>query len=82
MEFERLVKELISDDLLLNTIEQLLSNKRAGFESEYLPKIDIVNRYIENQLTQSKDKANIIEKYDVNYDSLNRFFLRVLQSRK
>jgi len=81
LEFKVLVHELIKDDLLLKDIHQLLVNKRTGFEAEYMPRIDTINRFINYQLERIADMSKEIDKVDVNYESLNQFFLNILEKK-
>ena len=50
MEFERLLVQ-ITDEALLDTINDLLVKKKAGFEFGVEPKIPIINEFIETVLT-------------------------------
>ena len=80
MEFEVLVDELIDEEALLNDIRQLLDDKRTGFEAEYKPRIDSISEFINGQLQRLSDKAQSIDKTDVDFESMNRFFLSVLEN--
>jgi len=81
MEFELLVKELIDDELLLKDIHQLLNDKRVGFEAEYMPRIESMSRFINEQLERLADIAKSIKKIELNYDSLNQLFLDTILSK-
>lgn len=49
VEFEKLLIT-IKDDKLLKIISKLLAEKRAGFESKYIKKIEPLNEFIEREL--------------------------------
>jgi len=81
-EFTTLVDALVDDELLRSDIETLLANKKRGFEAEYGPRINSISDFIDAQLQRLKDKAQVADKADNNYESMNRFFLLVLGSGK
>ena len=80
MEFETLVDALVDDERLLGDIRQLLKNKRAGFEAEYLPRIDSISLFINTKLQRLVDKAKKVERGEAGVKSMNDFFLSVLEN--
>lgn len=78
MEFEILVNELVRDNELKLAIHKLLEDKRKGFESAYLPRIDVISNFIESELIRFKDKAQYQSKAETDFSKLNPFFIDVL----
>lgn len=78
MEFETLVNELIQDQELKTAIHKLLEDKRQGFESAYLPRIEVISQFIESELSRFKDKAQEQPKHDSDFSLLNPFFQKAL----
>ena len=56
MEFERLLAE-IHDNQLVETINGLLSRKKAGIEFGLEPKIPIINDFIEEKIKHFEDSV-------------------------
>jgi len=71
MEFEILVKQLVSDRPLLEAIEKLLEMKRSGMEMDNVQQIPVITEFLRNQLARlatvdaqlanSKDPAQLDE---------------------
>lgn len=78
MEFETLVNKLVEDGELKSAIRKLLEDKRKGFESAYLPRIEVISDFIETELARFKDKAQEQTKIETDFSNLNPFFLDVL----
>ncbi|AUI87733.1 hypothetical protein BS333_15115 [Vibrio azureus] len=78
MEFEVLVNELVHDETLKCAIQKLLEDKRQGFESAYLPRIDVISDFISSELERFKDKAQEQQKSETDFSQLNPFFIDVL----
>lgn len=76
VEFETLVHELVQDAELKQAITELLEDKKKGFESAYLPRIDVISRFIETELTNVRVKAP--EQVEADFTLVNAFFIRVL----
>lgn len=81
MEFEVLVNELINENHLESAIHKLLKDKRKGFESAYLPKIDIISNFISAELVRFENKAQKQLKSDSDFKDLNPFFIDVLNGK-
>ena len=71
MEFEVLIKDLITDHSLLEAIDKLLTMKRAGMEMDSVPQIPVITDFlrkqierlatVDAQLANSKDPAQLDE---------------------
>ncbi len=79
MEFETLVDKLVSDEFLLHDIKELLTNKKQGFEAEYMPKVESISSFINTELTRLSNKSQVLGKPELSYDQLNDFFLETLK---
>jgi len=75
MEFETLVKTLVDDERLLKDINQLLADKKKGFETEYAPRVDSISEFVNAELERLEAKTQQIEKNDMDFEAINRFFL-------
>ena len=78
MEFVELIDELVHEPQLKLAIEKLLADKRKGFESAYLPRINIISEFIAAELARFKDKAQEQAKQETDFSLLNPFFTNVL----
>jgi len=78
MKFAELVEELVHEPKLKAAIEKLLTDKRKGFESAYLPRIDVISEFIETELLHFKETAQEQEKQETDFSLLNPFFADVL----
>ncbi len=81
MEFAELVEELVHEPKLKLAIEKLITDKRKGFESAYLPRINIISEFIESKLLHFKEKAQEQEKQETDFSLLNPFFDDVLNGK-
>jgi len=81
VEFAELVEELVHEPKLKSAIEKLLADKRKGFESAYLPRIDVISEFIETELLHFKEKAQEQEKQEADFSLLNPFFEGVLNGK-
>jgi uncharacterized protein len=57
MAFESLVAELIHDRAVLDSVALLLEQKRQVGEAELLPRIAVLNTFIENSLSELQRRA-------------------------
>lgn len=78
MEFEVLVNTLIHNPELKAAINELLANKRQGFEADYLPRINIISRYIEAELNRFQNQQPNPVIPPASFNALNRFFINAL----
>jgi len=79
MKFSELVDFIIVNPNLKNDINQLVEEKKSGFESKYGPKIDTINNFIEGSLEEFEKygKSEKIKKRDSSIKDLsilNDFF--------
>jgi hypothetical protein len=77
-EFESLVNAVVDDSQLLLAINQLLDQKKAGFESKDMPRIDIISNFITAELKRFSKLNEKFATSDASFDSLNEFFLETL----
>lgn len=77
-EFESLVKAVVDDSELLFAIEKLLEQKKAGFESKDMPRIDILSDFITAELERFTKINKDFATSDASFESLNSFFLTTL----
>ncbi len=80
MEFERLLNNLDLDESLVKKINVLLERKRAGVEMGLEPKIDEINRFIEEKIAhfeKNTEKFNPNKKPDSKV--LDEYFVRILR---
>lgn len=52
MEFGKLVKEVIADEVLLSEINTLIERKKQGDELKREPRIDVISEFIESEMTR------------------------------
>lgn len=78
MEFEVLVNQLIVDDKLKAAIKKLLKDKQKTFESDYLPRVEVISQFIETELARFKNKTQEYKKTETDFSQLNLFFIDVL----
>jgi predicted nucleotidyltransferase len=82
MEFEKLLVQL-SDNELLEKINELLIKKRSGVELGIEPKILVINNFIENKI---KHFENVVSTFDPrkkpNHELLEEGFIKILGNNK
>lgn len=81
MRFEDLMDGVLDDSELRAEIEKLLENKRAGFETAQIPRLESINRFIETELKRLEDVTQTIPKNEAGAEAMNRFFLDVLNKQ-
>jgi len=81
MRFDVLVEELVADVKLRAAIQKLIHDKRKGFESAYLPRIDVISQFIETELTRFKNKSQKQPCAESDFGLLNAFFISVLNGK-
>jgi predicted nucleotidyltransferase len=80
MEFGKLLIQ-ITDQKLLNRINELLSKKKSGFELGIEPKITIINNFIENMLQHFESIVNTFDpKNKPKQELLEEGFIKILES--
>lgn len=77
MLFEELVEEELKMELVPE-VNKLLDLKKTLPEMGKAPRIQIINDYIERELREIKVAAEVIEEQAVEWDGLNKLFLRML----
>ena len=77
MLFEELVEEELKMELVPE-VNRLLDLKKTLPEMGKAPRIQIINDYIERELREIKVAAEGIEEQAVEWDGLNKLFLRIL----
>lgn len=77
MLFEELVEEELKMELVPE-VNRLLALKKTLPEMGKAPRIQIINDYIERELREIKVAAEGIEEQAVEWDGLNKLFLRIL----
>ncbi len=78
MEYEVLVRELVDEPVLLADLDRLLEEKKKGFESKHMPKVESISAFIDRELERLVDKAQTLGKPEMNFEKLNAFFLEVV----
>ena len=82
MEFEKLLVQL-SDNELLEKINELLIKKRLGVELGIEPKILVINNFIENKI---KHFENVVSTFDPrkkpNHELLEEGFIKILENNE
>lgn len=80
-----LFKELLDMNLDENCkaeLEKLLMIKKVSPELKKIPKVQILDDYIEKKLTEIKEIADKTEDIKVEWDSLNDYFIHTLKSEE
>lgn len=78
-----LFKELLNmalDENCKAELEKLLMIKKVSPELKKIPKVKILDKYIEKKLTEIKEIADKTEDIKVEWDSLNDYFIRTLRN--
>ena len=79
MEFEKLLIQ-ISDEGLLERINELLARKRSGVELGIDPKISIINNFIENKLNYFESAVSLFDpRKKPNHALLEEEFIKILE---
>ncbi len=81
MAFETLVSELVTEPDIKACIEKLLAEKRQGFEADYMPRIDLLNEYIEEKLQNYKAIGQEQPVGNMDIKRLNNFFLDIVNTK-
>jgi len=77
MEFEILLRKTVDDKELRIKIDELLKRKRSGEELDYAPRIPVISKFIETELSRlAQNKPDKIELKD--YSELNRVFRKII----
>ena len=61
-------------------VDRLLDIKMNSPELKYIPRVDVVNDYLDNAIPEIRNRiATLPEERDRSWDELNRLFLRTLE---
>lgn len=74
MEFSKLVQAVVDDSALRRRIEQLVEEKRHGFESDEGPRIDIISDFIDSEFARLENGNFAIRQQKPDIEPLNRLF--------
>ena len=80
VEFNVLVDAMVDDPGLLWDIRELLEQKRRGFESTYMPRVDSISRFIDAELSRLQGEAQKLGNPKADFGRLNEFFFEVLNA--
>lgn len=80
MEFEKLVELSVDSPELKQTIDDLLTRKKAGQELDRQPKIPVLSDFIESELERLRSKANLEERTKPNFERLNELFREAIEA--
>ena len=67
------------EDNLKTEVNHLLEMKMKSKETEYIPVVDHLNQYIEENINKIKNYANNIAELKCDWDKLNQYFLKLLK---
>lgn len=77
-EFEKLFIAIKENEKLLEMIKNFVAQKRQGFESKFVPRVQIFNDFIENEFKRHQAKNTNFISSNVSSQKLNDFFLELL----
>lgn len=81
VEFETLLHELVEDQLLHNEITMLLDRKKRGDEMDLEPRIEVINTFIESEITRLEEVAKKFPKTQtIPTDVFDSFFQSTLHT--
>lgn len=72
------LKETMLDDAINDEVNHLLELKINSNEMQYIPVINCLNQYIENNMNEIKNYANSIAESHFEWDRLNQYFLKLV----
>jgi predicted nucleotidyltransferase len=78
MEFEALLNAVIDYAPLRDEISDLIKRKKIGFESEDMPRIEIISDFIDSELERFSKLIDDFEASSSTYEPVNRLFLDTL----
>lgn len=67
------------EDNLKTEVNHLLEMKMKSKETEYIPVVDHLNQYIEENINKIKNYANSIAEIKIEWNKLNQYFLILLK---
>ena len=72
------LKETMLDDAINDEVNHLLELKINSNEMQYIPVINCLNQYIENNMNEIKNFADSIAESHFEWDRLNQYFLKLV----
>ena len=73
------LKDTMLEDKLKTEVNHLLELKMKSKETEYIPAVDYLNQYIEENINKIKNYANGIAEIKIEWNKLNQYFLILLK---
>ena len=70
---------MMLEDNLKTEVNHLLEMKMKSKETEYIPVVDHLNQYIEENINKIKNYANSIAEIKIEWNKLNQYFLILLK---
>ena len=70
---------MLLEDNLKTEVNHLLEMKMKSKETEYIPAVDYLNQYIEENINKIKNYANGIAEIKIEWNKLNQYFLILLK---
>ncbi len=67
------------EDNLKTEVNHLLEMKMKSKETEYIPVVDYLNQYNEENINKIKNYANSIAELKCDWYKLNQYFLKLLK---
>ncbi|HIP81820.1 MAG TPA: nucleotidyltransferase domain-containing protein, partial [Leucothrix mucor] len=78
IEFD-VLRTLIADDRVLsNEVENLLERKKASLEKDRIPRVPVINDFIEKELERLEDYADVPEREADDMLALNKLFKTII----
>ena len=72
---------MLLEDNLKTEVNHLLEMKMKSKETEYIPVVDHLNQYIEENINKIKYYANGIAESKFDWEELNLYFLKLVQQK-
>ena len=70
---------MMLEDNVKTEVNHLLELKMKSKETEYIPAVDYLNQYIEENINKIKNYANSIAEIKNEWNKLNQYFLILLK---
>lgn len=79
MTFEELLESMLTNNEVKAIVNDLLIQKRAGFESKYTPRIEIIHNFAETELSSLEGQTDELAWEKTPVEPLNELFLSILR---
>ncbi len=79
MRFQELVNSMCVEEEVKKAINELLAQKVLVSESKTQPKVDVLNKFIEKELSNIEERVKKLEHNKTSISSINNFFLQCLK---